>query len=73
MDKFRKAGKALYLAVQRALVTAALFFAYLFGIGLMAALSRIFNFQPRRPVGKESFWEEQAQSGCGESDAAEQS
>ncbi|HNW44494.1 MAG TPA: hypothetical protein PKI19_08310 [Elusimicrobiales bacterium] len=73
MDKFRKAGRALYLAVQKTIVVSALFFAYFFGIGLMAALSRVFSFLPRQAAGKDSFWAETDRSNCGGSDAAEQS
>ena len=73
MDKLKNAMRAIFLAVQKALVTGALFAAYLFGIGAMAALSRVFGFLPGRPAGKDSFWEKAAPLACDIKDAGEQS
>ncbi len=57
MDKIKKFTRAVFLAVQRVLVPAFLFLAYIFAIGAMAALDRLFRFQPRRRTGQSSFWQ----------------
>ncbi|MCX5792307.1 MAG: hypothetical protein NTY45_08870 [Elusimicrobia bacterium] len=57
MDKLKKFTRAVFLAAQRALVPACLFIAYVFAVGAMAALDRIFHFQPRKRPGKSSYWQ----------------
>ena len=57
MDKIKKFTRSVFLAVQRVLVPAVLFLAYIFAIGAMAALDRLFHFQPRRKAAAGSYWQ----------------
>ncbi|MEI7528527.1 MAG: hypothetical protein WCK76_06250 [Elusimicrobiota bacterium] len=57
MDKIKKFTRSVFLAVQRVLVPAFLFLAYIFAIGAMAALDKVFRFQPRRKTAAGSYWQ----------------
>ena len=73
MDRLKRAARAVYLAAQKVLVPCCLFLAYIFGVGAMAALDRVFHFQPGQEALKNSFWKEAARDTDGIKDAAEQS
>jgi len=73
MDGFKRFTRAVFLAVQKVLVPCCLFLAYIFGVGAMAALDRVFRFLPRQSAAGKSFWKETARGGSELEDAAEQS
>lgn len=73
MDRFKRLTRAVFLAVQKVLVPCCLFLAYIFGVGAMAALDRVFRFLPRRNGAGNSFWKETARGASDAEDAAEQS
>ncbi|HBA61953.1 MAG TPA: hypothetical protein DCZ92_14295 [Elusimicrobia bacterium] len=73
MDRFKRFTRAVFLAVQRVLVPCCLFLAYIFAVGAMAALDRIFHFSPRPCAPGKTFWKETLKGGGEAADAAEQS
>ena len=73
MNRLRKTGRFLFLAVQKALVPCCLFAAYVFGVGALAVPARVFHFLPRRGAKKDSFWKTGMQCDNDGKDASEQS
>ena len=74
MDRLAKIGRFIFRCAQKTLLTSGLFCAYMFGIGPMAALSRLSAIFIRESgTGKDTFWEPARGYSADLKDAREQS
>jgi len=74
MDRIRKITRFIFRCVQKILLPAGLFSAYIFGIGLMAVVSRLFAvFTRETETVKDTFWKPAKGYSADISDAGEQS
>lgn len=58
MEKFKNFGRAAFRAAQQLLVPAMLLLVYIFAVGALAALARVYRLLPGRGKNAAAFWKQ---------------